>query len=184
VALPILGGMTTSAPSLGRARALVGLQIAVSVPLQIAFVHFVSRSGAFALPADALADRLAFAARWLLPAGAVLLAMIAFIAGARPLWAATIGGSPTAAELERHVRVQRNTLEQLALLALASVGLATLLPHAELALLPTLSLLFVLARLVYWVGYVRDEMHRTVGFVATFYPNLYAFGLALWTWLA
>jgi uncharacterized membrane protein YecN with MAPEG domain len=59
-------------------------------------------------------------------------------------------------------------------------ALAMLLPSAELALLPALVLLFAVSRVVYWIGYAKDEMFRTLGFVATFYPNIYALGLALW----
>lgn len=171
-----------SSSGLRRAQLLIGAQIAVSVPLQIAFVRIVSDAGAFALPADTLADRLAFALRWQLPPAAMLLTMIGFIAGARPLWSETVGGSPDAARLERHVRVLRNTVEQLFLMVLAHLSLATLLPARELGLVPALALLFVLARLAFWIGYVRNELYRTVGFVATFYPNIYALGLALWLW--
>lgn len=159
---------------------MVGVQIAISVPLQLAFVHLASRWQGLALPADTIAERLAFLARWELVGAAVLLAMILFIAAARPIWAATIGGSPSAPQLERHVRVQRNTLEQLALMAFAHAGLAVLLPVEELQLIPALVGLFAISRLVYWVGYARNELFRTLGFVATFYPNIYALGPALW----
>jgi uncharacterized MAPEG superfamily protein len=170
-----------TAPTLRRARALIGLQIALSVPLQIAAVRAGSRWAGWPLPAsDAAADRLAYASRWLLLGGGVFLVMVGFLAGARPLWAETIGGDPDAARLDRHVRVQRNTLEQLVAMALAHAALATTLPFDELRLLPTLAVVFVASRLVYWVGYVRNPLHRTLGFVATFYPNLYATGLALW----
>jgi uncharacterized membrane protein YecN with MAPEG domain len=175
---------TSSLPNtkleLGRAQFKVGLQIALSVPLQIAFVHYLSHAGIFALPHETIADRIAFTLRWELLAVATLLSMIAFIAGARPLWKESIRGDPDAPQLERHLRVQRNTLEQLVVMVLAHLALATLLPVEQLALIPTLVILFVLARIAYWIGYTHDEMHRTVGFVATFYPNIYALGLALW----
>lgn len=167
--------------SLARARSLIALQIALSVPFQLAFVWIGTHAVSWSLPlADALPERLAFALRWELLGVATLLAMIAFIAGARPLWAQTIGGAPDAQQLERHVRVQRNTLEQLVVMMGAHLALATLLPPDQLGLLPTLVALFVVSRVLYWVGYVRDPMLRTFGFVATFYPNLYAVGLALW----
>jgi uncharacterized MAPEG superfamily protein len=166
--------------SLTRARGLVGLQIALSVPFQLLFVWIGTHLVAWSLPGDALAERLAFALRWELLGVGTLLGMIGMIAGARPLWGETIGGDPLAKQLETHVRVQRNTLEQLMLMFASHLALATSLSREDLGLLPTLATLFVVARIIYWVGYVRNPMLRTFGFVATFYPNIYAVGLALW----
>ncbi|MCU0686526.1 MAG: hypothetical protein MUF34_30480, partial [Polyangiaceae bacterium] len=118
--------------SLARARGLVGLQIALSVPIQIAFVWLGPHVVQWSLPGEALAERLAFALRWQLLGLVTLLAMIALIAGARPLWGETIGGDPQARQLELHVRVQRNTLEQLMLMLVSHLALATLLPREEL----------------------------------------------------
>jgi uncharacterized membrane protein YecN with MAPEG domain len=166
--------------SLARAQGLVGLQIVLSVPLQIAFVWLGPHVVHWSLPGETLAERLAFALRWQMVGLVPLLAMILLIAGARVLWSETIGGDPQARQLELHVRVQRNTLEQMMLMLVSHLALATLLPREELGLLPTLATLFVVARIAYWVGYVRNPMLRTFGFVATFYPNIYAVVLALW----
>lgn len=158
----------------------MGLQIALSVPFQLLFVALVRGLPLWAPAGDDLASRLAFATRGALLGAAVLLAMIGFIAGGRPLWAETIEGAPDAPKLERHVRVQRNTVEQLLVMVLAHFSLAVTLPREELGLLPALALLFAVSRVFYWVGYVRDPMYRTFGFVATFYPNIYAVLLALY----
>jgi uncharacterized membrane protein YecN with MAPEG domain len=166
--------------TLRRAQALVALQILFSVPFQIAFVHWARGLALWTAPVDDPGARLAFALRGLTLGGAVLLAMIGFIAGARPMWAETIEGAPDARQLEVHVRIQRNTVEQLVLMVLSHASLAITLPIGELSLLPALALLFVVARVLYWIGYARDPMCRTFGFVATFYPNIYAMVLALW----
>jgi uncharacterized MAPEG superfamily protein len=170
----------TGARTLRRAQLLVGAQIALSVPLQLLFVQLLRAAPPWTPAGDDAAARLAFALTGTLVAGTALLAMIMAIAGLRPLWAETIEGSPDAARLERHVRVQRNTLEQLMLFVLAHLSLALSLPREDLALLPALALLFVVARALYWLGYALDPMYRTFGFVATFYPNIYAIGLALY----
>jgi uncharacterized MAPEG superfamily protein len=165
--------------SLQRQQLLVAAQIAVSVPLQIAFVHIAPKVLSLPSPHSLdIADRLAFAFQWQVWGGLVLLAMIGLIAGARPTSADIIDGNDRAERLAVQVRIQRNTLEQLVLMVLAHVALSTLLPPDQLTLIPTLVLLFVIARIVYWIGYTINPVFRTLGFVATFYPNIFALGYA------
>lgn len=154
---------------------LVGLQIAVSVPCQIGYIYLVFHSGTFTGPAaDDLASRIAFALQNQLFALLVLLAMIGFIAGARPWASDVIDGNDQATRLAIQVRIQRNTVEQFILLAVAHLALATVLPAHLLAILPTLVSLFIVARILYWIGYSIDPIYRSFGFVATFYPNIAA----------
>jgi magnesium-transporting ATPase (P-type) len=165
--------------TLQRQQMMVAGQIAVSVPLQIGFVSFAPRVLGLPGPDSLdLAGRLAFAFQWQVFGGLVLLAMIGFIAGARPMAADVIDGNDRAERLAVQVRIQRNTLEQLVIMVLAHVALATLLPPEQLPLIPTLVLLFVIARIFYWIGYSIHPAFRTLGFVATFYPNIGALGYA------
>ncbi len=168
-------------PKLLPAQMLIGKQIALSVPLQIAFVYF----GFHHLPlADSVgpdfAARLTYVLQWELVGVLVLLAMIMFIAGYRPLSEGGIDGSEGDRRINVHQRVQRNTLEQLTLMIFGHLALLTVLPPESLRVIPVLVLLFVVARVVYWVGYVRDPLLRTTGFVATFYPNIAVLLYAAW----
>jgi uncharacterized membrane protein YecN with MAPEG domain len=166
-------------PNLKQQQAIIGLQILVSVPFQIAFLKLAPEF--FDLPAaisGAVEDRLTFGFQWLVFPGLILLAMIAAIAGTRPTSIDVIDGNDQAEKLAVQVRIQRNTLEQLVVLVIAIMALSTLLPPTELVLLPALAILFCIARVLYWVGYSINPVFRTFGFVATFYPNIYALGLA------
>ena len=166
-------------PSLFRSQLLIAAQIAVSVPLQVAFVwHGFQFAQGLAPKGDTMGDRLAFALQWDLWAALVLLAMIMFIAGMRPTSNDVIDGNDRAERLAVHVRIQRNTHEQLTLLAFAHLTLVTLLPAEQLHIIPVLVALFVVSRLIYWIGYATNPLYRTLGFVATFYPSIAALGYA------
>jgi uncharacterized MAPEG superfamily protein len=65
-------------------------------------------------------------------------------------------------------------------MAFAHLTLATLLPLDQMQAIPVLVWLFAIARLIYWIGYSIDPLYRTLGFVATFYPNIAALGYALY----
>jgi MAPEG family len=156
----------------------VGGQIAASVPLQIGFLLLGYNYLSIALPtSDAMIGRLVYTIQWDFWGAVVLLAMIAFLAGVRPLRLDTIDGNDKTA-LELHVRVQRNTVEQLLLMIIGHLALATILEPDQLRIIPVLVLLFIASRIIYWIGYVRAPHLRTFGFVATFYPNI---GVLLYT---
>jgi hypothetical protein len=164
------------------AQRLIGLQIVISVLVQLAWIFWIAPGLEFALPAgEGAGDRLAFAVQWQLLGALVLLAMIGLIAGTRPLSLDVIDGNDRAERLAIQVRIQRNTVEQLLLMVMGTGALATLLPKEQLGTIPALVILFCVSRLVYWAGYSINPLYRTVGFVATFYPNIGALLYAAWT---
>jgi hypothetical protein len=130
---------------------------------------------------DDSASRLAFAARWLLLPGICLLAGIAMVANRRFVLPDAIDGSrtPENRAIEINLRYNQNTLEQTVLAAIAWAGLALALPHERLALIPALAILFVVARALFWIGYLIAPGARALGFALTFYPTVAAF-----IWLA
>jgi glutathione S-transferase len=70
---------------------------------------------------------------------------------------------------ERYFRVQQNTLEQLVIFIPAIFIFAT---YVHMIAAAALGFLFVVARAVYAMGYVRDPEKRAGGAAATFVVNL------------
>lgn len=118
--------------------------------------------------------RLAYALRWLfvamLPYAAVCLTILArrFLEGAHnPL----LGEESDT--LRIHCRVMANTLEQFVWLAVCLLALATLLAPDEMRLVAVASVVFVVARLVFWWGYLRaGTLGRAPGVQMTFALNI------------
>lgn len=126
-------------------------------------------------------ERLTLAARWLLvafiPYAAVCLTILyqRYAEGAHnPL----LGGESE--RLKIHCRVMQNTLEQLLWFALCLLHLSTYLSPSQARLIPILCVLFAVARLVYWRGYLRSGTYgRFPGVQLTFSLNIPLFILAL-----
>jgi uncharacterized membrane protein YecN with MAPEG domain len=123
---------------------------------------------------ETLTDRLALTIRWIfvamLPYAAVCLVILArrFFEGAHnPL----LGGESE--PLRIHCRVMANTLEQFVWLAVCLLALATLLQPAQMRLVPIACVFFVVARLLYWRGYLRaGTLGRAPGVQLTFSLNV------------
>jgi hypothetical protein len=71
-----------------------------------------------------------------------------------------------------------NTFEQFTAWFIAMAGLAMYCPLEEARTLPILTALFVMARILFWVGYHKNPYLRAFGFGITFYPTV-----AAYTWL-
>ncbi|HYE27495.1 MAG TPA: MAPEG family protein [Allosphingosinicella sp.] len=130
---------------------------------------------------ETLADRLAYAARWLAFAALPLFAMVAAVGNARFLGEAI---DPTrGAEDARTVvngRVADNTTQQLLLFAAGLLGLAASLPPGQMGVIRAAAIVFVAARIAFWVGYRIHPLHRAPGFAATAYLNLGLLVAAVW----
>jgi uncharacterized membrane protein YecN with MAPEG domain len=125
--------------------------------------------------------RLALAVRWLtvamLPyaAGCMTIATARFFEGSHN----PIAGGESE-RLKIHCRVMQNTLEQLVWLAVCVLALSTLLGPAEARLIPIACCFFVVARLVYWWGYLRQgTLGRAPGVQLTFALNVHLLLLAM-----
>jgi hypothetical protein len=158
-----------------------GVVIALSLLAAIA-VLLVGRNartwcGGLVPSADDLATRLAFAARWLLAPGSALLVGIV-AAGRRGFYADAIDGTRTPANrgLEIGLRYNQNTLEQTLLAAIAWLGLAVSVSHANLAFVPAMAMLFVVGRATFWVGYLLHPAARAFGMTMTVLPTVIAYG--------
>jgi len=134
-------------------------------------------------PGDAAAvgDRIGYALRWMALAALPLFAMVAAIGNARFLSEAI---DPTRGAEDRKTlingRVADNTVQQFVLFAAGSLALAASLPAGQLKLIGAAAIVFVIARLAFWIGYRIDPLYRAFGFASTAYLNLGVLLGALW----
>jgi uncharacterized MAPEG superfamily protein len=68
-----------------------------------------------------------------------------------------------------------NTFEQFTAYFVANAGLAMYCPPEEARSLPLLTALFVMGRILFWIGYHKNPYLRAFGFGITFYPTVLAF---------
>jgi hypothetical protein len=68
-------------------------------------------------------------------------------------------------------RVATNTLEQTFIFVIALGALSTLLAAGHLGLLIACTIVFVIARLAFWIGYRIHPLYRSAGMAATAYLN-------------
>ena len=120
-----------------------------------------------------LADRIAFTLQINVFAALPLLIMIAYVGNSRFLSAAI---NPLArAETDAQIingRVADNTLQQNFLFLVGTLGLSTVLEEIHLQVLVALAIVFVLARVAFWIGYRMNPLYRAPGMAATAYINL------------
>jgi hypothetical protein len=129
-----------------------------------------------AVPAIAeTGDRLAFALPWMCVPVLALQAGMMAVAGGR-LVSPYVDGSPppSGTSLDMHRRFITNTVEQLAMYIPIQLALVTLLPDDRLALIPAWAVLFLVARIIFWVGYMTNPVYRATGFLMTAVPNSFA----------
>ncbi len=120
-------------------------------------------------------DRLAFALPWLcIPLLSLQAGMMAIAAGR--LVSKYVDGSPppSGTSLDIHRRFITNTVEQLAIYIPTQIALVTLLPDDRLAVIPVWAVLFLVARITFWVGYMTNPVYRSIGFLMTAAPNMFA----------
>ena len=77
--------------------------------------------------------------------------------------------------LDINTRFILNTFEQFIAYFIANAGLAIYCPLEEARSLPLLTALFVMGRILFWIGYHKNPYLRAFGFGITFYPTVMAF---------
>ena len=133
-------------------------------------------------PLATLPDRLSFALQADLFVLVWLVLAVGNVARLRFLSPGDIAGSGFASPGPRiavGVAIVQNTLEQSFLALGAHLALATRLGPQQMVLIPCLVALFCLGRLCFWLGYRHGAGGRAFGFATTFYPTVYAYGLAI-----
>jgi hypothetical protein len=112
---------------------------------------------------------------------AILPAVIAIciVAAQRLNPAMFVGRTPKAnSAVDINNRFILNTVEQFILYFIGNAGLALYCPPEEARTLIILTVLFILGRLLFWVGYHFNPYLRAFGFGITFYPTV-----AVYLWL-
>ena len=77
-------------------------------------------------------------------------------------------------------RVADNTLQQNFVFLIATLALSTVLPDDRLQILTAVTIVFVLARFVFWFGYRVHPLYRAPGMSATAYMNLGMIVATVW----
>jgi len=143
----------------------------------------IALSGIFAgLAVDAGAgERLAYAVKWIALGALPLAAAIASVGNARFNSEAI---DPTAgkesAAMMVNGRVVDNNVQQYLLFGAASLAVAASARGDQLGIVAAASIIFVIARCIFWIGYRIRPIYRAAGFSSTFYLNVLLFGYALW----
>src|SRR5262245_42804987 len=123
-------------------------------------------------------ERIAYALRGLVFAVLPLFFMVVAVGNGRFLSEAidpTLRKeSPT---MEIDGRVAENTLQQFVLFAAGLLALAASLPAEQMRIVPAAVIVFVAARIAFWIGYRIHPLYRAFGFASTMYLNL---GLLIW----
>ena len=131
--------------------------------------------------ADALGERIAYALRADVAALVPLFLMLITVGNAR-FFSEAIDPTRAAesASMEIDARVANNTLEQTFGFTVASLALSTLVPFEHLPVVWACTIVFVVARLVFWIGYRMNPLYRAPGFAGTAYLNLAMIGYVLY----
>ena len=166
-----------------RDQKIVGAGAATGILSMALLVWLLSR----AITAPTLTDaneRMAYALPWAIVAAIPLFAMLAAVGNARFLSEAI---DPTLGKEDQKTvvngRVADNTLQQFTIFAVALLALAVTLPADRLSFVPVAAITFVIARIVFWVGYRIHPLYRAPGFSSTAYLNLGMMVAVLWMWL-
>ena len=127
------------------------------------------------------ADPVPYALSWLAFAALPLFFMVAAIGNARFTSEAidpTLGKESPRMIVD--ARVAENTLQQFVLFAAGSLALAVNLPVDQLEIVGAVSIVFVVMRFAFWVGYRVGPIYRAFGFAGTAYLNLGLLASSLW----
>lgn len=127
------------------------------------------------------AERLAYAVQWIALGALPLVLAIGSVGNARFSSEAInpVAGKESP-EVAINCRVVDNTVQQYLLFAAASLAVAAGARGDQLGIVAAGAIVFVAARLAFWIGYRIRPVYRAAGFASTFYLNVVLFGYAIW----
>jgi hypothetical protein len=85
--------------------------------------------------------------------------------------------------MEINLRYNQNTLEPLCLAVLVWTNFSLAIGHENLALIPAMSVPFVVGRLTFWVGYLVIPIARAFGIILTAVPTVVALPWLIAHWV-
>jgi hypothetical protein len=77
-------------------------------------------------------------------------------------------------------RVVENTLQQYLLFLIGTLALSVNLTAEQMRVISAAALVFVVARIAFWIGYRIHPLYRAFGMAATGYLNVGILAFALW----
>ena len=77
-------------------------------------------------------------------------------------------------------RVVENTLQQYVLFLIGALALSVNLTVEQMRAIPAAAIIFVVARIAFWIGYRIHPLYRAFGMAATGYLNVAILGFAIW----
>jgi hypothetical protein len=80
-------------------------------------------------------------------------------------------------------RVVENTLQQFLMFLVGTLALSVNLTAEQMRAIPAVVVVFVVARIAFWVGYRIHPLYRAFGMAATGYLNVGILAFALWNML-
>jgi hypothetical protein len=80
-------------------------------------------------------------------------------------------------------RVVDNTLEQSLLFLVGTLALSVNLASSQMGIIPAAVIVFIIARIAFWIGYRIHPLYRAFGMAATGYLNVGILGFAFWKFL-
>jgi hypothetical protein len=148
-------------------QALAGLCICGAVTLAVHYYLPLATSAA-----GTSSGRIVFALRCQLFPALMLFAGIEAVAILRGLELISGRLAQTAGHsLHIHQRYVANTVEQLVPFSLVTIALSTF-PTVDMRVIPTMAGLFVLGRVLFWIGYIVDPLYRALGMTITAVPTV------------
>jgi hypothetical protein len=73
-----------------------------------------------------------------------------------------------------------NTLQQFVMFLVGTLALSVNLTAEQMRAIPAVVIVFIVARILFWVGYRIHPLYRAFGMAATGYLNVGILALALW----
>ena len=160
---------------------VVAVGAATGVISMIVGVFAIYRAWPASAGLTAAADRVVYTLQW--EAIAALPLLVAVIAvGNNRFLSESIDPTLNKEDLATQIngRVVENTLQQLVLFVLGTLALSVGLAPEQMGIIPAAVIVFVLARIAFWIGYRVHPLYRAFGMAATGYLNvgLIAFAIA------